>query len=64
LPPVSEVERIVQEQQDAIRQIEAVNPGLVGVEVNPCGAGEVRAVRQPFNDIIFMEWMKAYDQTD
>lgn len=40
LPPVSEVERIVQENQDAIRQIEAVNPGLVGVEVNPCGAGQ------------------------
>ena len=40
LPPVSEVERIGQEHQDAIRQIEAVNPGLVDVEVNPCGAGQ------------------------
>jgi hypothetical protein len=40
LPPVSEVERIAQEYQDAIRQIEALNPGLVGVEVNTCGAGQ------------------------
>lgn len=40
LPPVSEVERIVQEHQDIIQQIEAVNPGLVGLEVNACGAGQ------------------------
>ncbi|MFU8773213.1 MAG: hypothetical protein ACNA8H_12430 [Anaerolineales bacterium] len=37
LPPVSEVERIIEEQQDIIQQIEAVNPGLVGVEVKTCG---------------------------
>lgn len=40
LPPISEVERIIQEHQDVIQQIEAVNPGLVGVEVNTCGAGQ------------------------
>lgn len=40
LPPVSEAERIVQEHQDVIQQIEAVNPGLVGLEVNACGAGQ------------------------
>lgn len=39
LPPVSEVERILREHQDVIQRIEAVNPGFVGVEVNPCGAG-------------------------
>jgi hypothetical protein len=46
LPPVSEVERIIQEHQDVIQQIEAVNPGLVGVEVHTCGAGQTA-------DIIF-----------
>jgi hypothetical protein len=40
LPPVSEVERIIQEHQDVIQDIEAVNPGLVGVEINSCGAGQ------------------------
>ena len=40
LPPVSEVERVVQEHQDVIQQIEAVNPGWVGVEVHTCGAGQ------------------------
>jgi len=40
LPLVSEVEKIVQEHQDVIQQIEAVNPGLVGIEINTytCGA--------------------------
>lgn len=32
LPPVSEVERVVQEHQDVIQQIEAVHPGQAGVE--------------------------------
>ncbi|MFZ5808003.1 MAG: hypothetical protein ACOY16_01865 [Chloroflexota bacterium] len=40
LPSVSEVERIIQERQDVIQQIEAVNPGLVGIEVHTCGAGQ------------------------
>lgn len=40
LPPISEVERIIQEHQDVVRNIEAVNPGLVGVEINTCGAGQ------------------------
>ena len=40
LPPASEVEKIIQVHQDVIQNIEAVNPGLVGVEVNPCGAGQ------------------------
>ncbi|MEW6403130.1 MAG: hypothetical protein AB1649_15125 [Chloroflexota bacterium] len=40
LPPVSEVERIIQEHQEVIQQIEEVNPGLVGVNVNTCGAGQ------------------------
>lgn len=39
LPPLSEVERVIREHQDILQQIEAVNPGLVGVEVNPCGEG-------------------------
>lgn len=40
LPPLSEVERVVREHQDVIGQIEAVHPGFVGVEVNPCGDGQ------------------------
>lgn len=40
LPPLSEVERVIQEHQDILQQIKAVNPGLVGVDVNPCGAGQ------------------------
>lgn len=40
LPPISEVERIIQEHQDVIQRIEEVNPGLVGVDVNTCGAGQ------------------------
>ncbi len=40
LPSVSKVESIIQERQDVIRQIEAVNPGLVGIEVHTCGAGQ------------------------
>jgi hypothetical protein len=39
LPSVSEVERVVGEQQEVIQRIEAVNPGFVGVEVNTCGTG-------------------------
>lgn len=40
LPSISTVERILQKHQDTIRQIEAVNPGWVGVDVNACGAGQ------------------------
>jgi len=40
LPPVSEVERVVQEHQDVIQQIEAVHPGQAGVETHTCGAGQ------------------------
>ena len=36
LPPISNVERVIQEHQDVIQQIEAVNPGFVGVEINTC----------------------------
>ena len=39
LPPISEVEKIIQEHQDIIQQIEAVNPGRVGVDVNTCASG-------------------------
>ena len=39
LPSLAEVERVLEEHQDVIRQIEAVNPGLVGVDVMTCGAG-------------------------
>jgi hypothetical protein len=38
LPPIAQVDKVVNEHQDLIRQIEAVNPGFVGVEVNACGA--------------------------
>lgn len=34
LPTPEEVERVVAEHQDVIRQIEAVNPGQVGVEID------------------------------
>lgn len=40
LPPITEVERVLREHQDIIAQIEAVNPGQVGVEIHPCGTGE------------------------
>ncbi len=37
LPSVYETERVIQEHQDVIRQIEQVNPGFVGVEIDhPC----------------------------
>jgi hypothetical protein len=39
LPPLAEVERVLEEHQDVIRQIEAVNPGFAGVDVNTCGEG-------------------------
>lgn len=39
LPSVSEVEKIIREHQDVIHQIEEVNPGFVGVEINTCGEG-------------------------
>jgi hypothetical protein len=38
LPTLSQVERVIEEHQDVIRQIEAVNPGFVGVEIGACGA--------------------------
>ena len=40
LPSLSEVERVVSEHQDVIRQIEAVHPGFVGVDINTCGEGQ------------------------
>lgn len=54
LPPVSEVEKIVQEHWDIIQQIKAINPGLVGIEINTytCG-GEQKA------DITF--WYASHD---
>jgi len=39
LPSRSEVEQVLEEHQDVIEQIKAVNPGFVGVDVNPCDAG-------------------------
>lgn len=39
LPSVSEVENILDEYHDVVQQIEAVNPGFVGIEVNTCGTG-------------------------
>jgi len=39
LPSIAEVEKVIAEHQDVIRQIEAVNPGFVGIEVNTCGTG-------------------------
>lgn len=38
LPPITEVDKVVNEHQDVIRKIEQVNPGFVGVDVNTCGA--------------------------
>jgi hypothetical protein len=38
LPPITEVDKVVNEHQDVIRKIERVNPGFVGVDVNTCGA--------------------------
>jgi len=40
LPLLSEVEKVLEEHQIEIQEIEAVNPGLVGVEVHTCGAGK------------------------
>jgi hypothetical protein len=39
LPSVSEVEKVLEEHHNVIQQIEAVNPGFVGIEVNTCGTG-------------------------
>jgi hypothetical protein len=39
LPPLAEVERVLEEHQDVIQRIEAVNPGYVGVDVNVCEGG-------------------------
>lgn len=39
LPLVSEVQRVLEEHHDIVQQIEAVNPGFVGIEVNTCGPG-------------------------
>jgi len=39
LPSIAEVEKMIAEHQDVIRQIEAVNPGFVGNEVNTCSTG-------------------------
>jgi hypothetical protein len=39
LPSITEVEKVIAEHQDVIKQIEAVNPGFVGIEVNTCGPG-------------------------
>ena len=39
LPSIAEVEKVIVEHQDVIRQIEAVDPGFVGIEVNTCGTG-------------------------
>src|SRR3989304_1151934 len=39
LPSIAEVEKVVAEHQDVIRQIKAVNPGFVDIEVNTCGTG-------------------------
>ena len=39
LPSISEVEKVLEEHHDMVDQIEAVNPGFVGVEVHPCGNG-------------------------
>lgn len=37
LPSVAEAERIISENQDVIHQIEVINPGYVGVELDsPC----------------------------
>lgn len=39
LPSSAEVEQVLEEHQDVIEQIEALNPGFVGVDVNTCDAG-------------------------
>ena len=39
LPSIAEVEKVIAEHQEVIRQIEAANPGFVGIEVNTCGTG-------------------------
>ena len=39
LPSIAEVEKVIAEHQKVIRQIEAVNSGFVGIEVNTCGTG-------------------------
>ena len=33
------MEKVIAEHQKVIRQIEAVNSGFVGIEVNTCGTG-------------------------
>jgi len=39
LPLRAEVEKVLEEHNDVIQQIEAVNPGFVGIEVSTCGKG-------------------------
>ena len=39
LPSIAEVEKAIAEHQGVIRQIEAVHPGFVDIEVNACGTG-------------------------
>jgi hypothetical protein len=39
LPSIAEVEKVIGEHQEVIRQIEAVSPGFVGIEVNTCATG-------------------------
>ena len=39
LPSGAEVEKVLEEHHDVIQQIEAVNPGFVGIEVNTCDTG-------------------------
>ncbi len=52
LPNKAEVAKIIAEHQDVIRDIEAVNPGLVGVEIDT-------TVCQGKADIIF--WYASHD---
>lgn len=40
LPTEAEVDRVVQEHQNVIEAIEQVNPGFVGVEIEPSCAGK------------------------
>ena len=39
LPSIAEVEKAIAKHPGVTRQIEAVNPGFVGIEVNTCGTG-------------------------
>ncbi|MDO9084660.1 MAG: hypothetical protein Q7U53_00525 [Anaerolineaceae bacterium] len=52
LPTKEEVEKIISEHQEVIRDIEAVNPGLVGVEIDT-------ATCQGKADIIF--WYASHE---